>query len=86
MICGRRGCDSTNNVVRFAPGIYLCLFHRDALLASARAGQKPRPDRTKEAHEAAVQAAGWVNPPEVRLVKGRVSECSGGLPGLGKDQ
>lgn len=90
MICARRDCQRTDDVVRFAPGIFLCQFHREAILVAAKHHeQKFATDRkklAKEAHQVAVSAAGWASPPKVKLVKGHVSECSGGLPSLGKGQ
>jgi hypothetical protein len=88
--CARKDCDRSDDVVRFAPGIWLCLFHREAILLAAKAHEQKfkvdRRYRNAEARQTAVQAAGWAYPPEVRKVSSRVSEVSGGLPSLGKGQ
>ena len=86
MICSRNGCDRSD-VERWCPGIYLCPDHREALVSGPKAqDQKFLAERDAQAHEIAILAAGWVSPPPVRKVSSRVSECSGGLPGLGKGQ
>jgi len=88
MNCARRGCSSTD-AERFAPGIYLCLFHRSVILGASREHeQRARVDRKKrdaDAHQVAVQAAGWVSPPPVKKVT-TFAVFSGGLPSLGKGQ
>lgn len=90
MKCSRRNCKSRERIERFAPGIFLCAEHRQAILNASRAYEQRAAVNRKvvaqEAHEVAEQVAGMSKPPRYKLTQGwTIYELNGGLPSLGKD-